>query len=146
MDLRDPLALDRVRHLFKQAAFVTDVGIELRDLGPGWVESGLVVAPRHGQAEQFIHGGVQATMADHTAGAAAGTLAAAEEVVVTVEYKINFLKPARGTHLRCRAEFLRPGRTLIVVEAKVYTDNQTSNPVAAAMVTLAVIPDPTKRA
>jgi uncharacterized protein (TIGR00369 family) len=90
-----------------------------------------------------VHAGVLATMADHTAGAAATTLVEPSEVVVTVEYKANFLKPALGERLRCRAEVLRPGRTLSVVLAKMYAGNDDEKPVAAAMLTLA-IPDPSQ--
>lgn len=131
----------RIRSLFKKAAFIGEVGYELAGVGAGWAETTLAVAPRHGQAEGFIHAGVLATMADHTAGAAATTLVALTEVVVTVEYKANFLKPARGDRLRCRADVLRPGRTLSIVEAKVFT-GADEKPVAAAMLTMAVIPEP----
>jgi acyl-coenzyme A thioesterase PaaI-like protein len=40
---------------------------------------------------------------------------------------------------------LRPGRTLSVVEAKVYAGNDQKKPVAAVMLTLAIIPDPSGR-
>ena len=142
MDRQNEDALQRVRDLFKKAAFIADVGYELAGVGPGWAETTLAVTPRHGQAEGFVHAGVLATMADHTAGGAATTLVGPSEVVVTVEYKVNFLKPALGDSLRCRAEVLRPGKTLSVVEAKVYAGNEQKKPVAALMLTLAVIPDP----
>ena len=137
-------AQQRVRELFQKAAFITDIGYELAGVGQGWAETSLAVTARHGQAERFVHAGVLATMADHTAGAAATTLVEPSEVVVTVEYKVNFLKPAIGDRLRCRAEVLRPGRTLSVVEAKVYAGNDDKKPVAAVMLTLAVIPDPSR--
>lgn len=142
MDRENEDALQRVRDLFKKAAFIADVGYELAGVGPGWAETSLAVTARHGQAERFVHAGVLATMADHTAGAAAATLVGPSEVVVTVEYKVNFLKPALGDSLRCRAEVLRPGKSLSVVEAKVYAGDEQKKPVAAVMLTLAVIPDP----
>jgi len=42
------------------------------------------------------------------------------EFVVTAEYKINLLRGARGERLHCRAEVLKPGQTLVVVEASVH--------------------------
>jgi uncharacterized protein (TIGR00369 family) len=144
MEVQDPQALERVRQRFLQAAFVIDLGIELLELGPGWADTALLVAPRHYQAERFIHAGVQSTLADHCAGSAAATLMSAEQTVVTVEYKINFLKPAVGARLRCRADVLRPGKTLSVAESKVYVDGQSS-PVAVALLTLAVIAAPPAR-
>jgi len=130
----------RVREIFQQAAFVSDLGIRLADLGPGWCESVLTVAPKHRQQDGYVHAGVQATIADHTAGGAAGTLAAEGDLVLTVEFKINFLRPALGERLRCRATVLRQGKTLNVAESEVFAERDGSEKlVAKAMVTLAVV-------
>jgi acyl-coenzyme A thioesterase PaaI-like protein len=50
-----------------------DLGASLVGLSEGVAESELEIAPRHGQQDGFVHAGVIATLADHTAGAAAGT-------------------------------------------------------------------------
>jgi uncharacterized protein (TIGR00369 family) len=138
-----PLSEDfarKVRELFQQAAFVSDLGIRLADLGPGWCESVMTVAPKHRQQDGYVHAGVQATIADHTAGGAAGTLAAEGDLVLTVEFKINFLRPALGERLRCRATILRQGKTLNVAESEVFAERDGSEKmVAKAMVTLAVV-------
>jgi uncharacterized protein (TIGR00369 family) len=118
-DLKDPNALERVRTLFSQAAFLHHVGIQLADVGPGWAETSLQVAPHHFQTEGFVHAGLQATMADHTAGAAAGTLASADQLILAVEFKINLLRPAIGERLTCRAEVLKAGKRLMVCDARV---------------------------
>jgi len=130
----------KVREIFQQAAFVSDLGIRLADLGPGWCESVLTVAPKHRQQDGYVHAGVQATIADHTAGGAAGTLASEGDLVLTVEFKINFLRPALGERLRCRATVLRQGKTLNVAESEVFAERDGSEKlVAKAMVTLAVV-------
>jgi uncharacterized protein (TIGR00369 family) len=118
-DLKDANALERVRTLFSQAAFLRHVGIQLTDVGPGWAETSMTVAPHHFQTEGFVHAGVQATIADHTAGAAAGTLAAADQVILAVEFKINLLRPAIGERITCRAEVLKAGKRLMVCDARV---------------------------
>jgi uncharacterized protein (TIGR00369 family) len=69
-----------------------------------------------------VHAGVVATLADHCAGAAASTGLDAGEFVVTAEYKINLLRGARCERLTCRAEVLKPGRRLAVVEAQVWAE------------------------
>ena len=131
----------RAREIFQRAAFIDGLGIRLRDMGEGWCESVLTVLPGHLQQDGFVHAGVQATMADHTAGGAAGTFAAEGGHVLTVEFKINFLRPARGEHLRCRAAVLRRGRTLHVAESEVYAGRDGNEKlVAKAMVTLALVP------
>jgi uncharacterized protein (TIGR00369 family) len=118
-ELKDSNALERVRKLFSQASFLRHVGVQLADVGPGWAETSLEVAPHHFQSEGFVHAGLQATRADHTAGAAAGTLAAADQIILAVEFKINLLRPAVGERLTCRAEILRAGKRLMFTEARV---------------------------
>ena len=108
---------------FSEAAFVNDVGIVLQDCGPGWVESSLVLAPRHLQHTGVVHAGVHSTIADHSAGAAAMTLLAVGSYVLTAEFKLNLLRAARGESLWCRAQVLKPGGSIIVVESEVYAVN-----------------------
>lgn len=114
------LLRDTIEAGFRQAAFVNDIGIRLVDCGPGWCESELLVTPRHLQHGGIVHAGVQATMADHTAGAAATTMLDTGRHVVTAEFKINLLRAARSEHLTCRADVLKSGRSIIVVEADVF--------------------------
>jgi uncharacterized protein (TIGR00369 family) len=130
----------KVREIFQQAAFVTDLGIRLADVGPGWCESVLAIAPKHRQQDGYVHAGVQATIADHTAGGAAGTLSEEGDLVLTIEFKINFLRPALGERLRCRATVLRQGKTLNVAESEVFAGRDGDEKlVAKAIVTLAVV-------
>ncbi len=112
-----PKSLDyaeTVAGIFNRAAYIGDLGIRLAGMGPGWCESVLAVLPRHMQQDGYVHAGVQATIADHTAGGAVGTLAAEGDLVLSVEFKINFLRPAVGDSLRCRGTVLRQGKTLCV--------------------------------
>ncbi|SPA36184.1 Phenylacetic acid degradation protein PaaI [Cupriavidus taiwanensis] len=116
------LLRDTIEAGFRQSAFVSDVGIALADCGPGWCESTLTITARHLQHGGIVHAGVQATMADHTAGAAASTILEAGQHVVTAEFKINLLRAVRSERLRCRADVLKSGRSIIVVEADVFAD------------------------
>ncbi len=132
---------EHVRAIFERAPFIGDLGVALSDLGPGWCESVLRIAPKHLQQDGYIHAGVQATIADHTAGGAAGTVAKPGDLVLTVEFKINLLRPALGDRLRCRATVLRDGRTITVVESEVFARKDAAEKlVSKAMVTLALVP------
>jgi uncharacterized protein (TIGR00369 family) len=140
MKTQNPGFREAARAIFHKAPFITDLGLILADLGPGWCETVLPVAPKHLQQDGYVHAGVQATMADHTAGCAAGTLVRANEMVLTAEFKINLLRPALGNRLRCRATVLKPGKTLIVAESEVYVVRDGKEKLAAkATVTLAPV-------
>lgn len=119
-EVRNPDYADRVRAIFDEARFIQLLGIELSDCGPGYAESSLAVRPDLLQQNELIHAGVQATMADHTAGAAAGTLMAADQIVLSVEYKVQLLRAAKGSELRCRGEVIKAGSRFAAVEASVY--------------------------
>jgi uncharacterized protein (TIGR00369 family) len=125
---------------FRHAPFVAHLGIELEALGPGWCEARLDVQPWHLQQTGVVHAGVVSTLADHCAGAAATTQLAPGEFVVTAEYKINLLRGARGERLHCRAEVLKPGQTLAVVEAQVFAERAGPRELVAKLnATMAVI-------
>ena len=57
---------------------------------------------------------------DSACGYAAFSLMPVEAAVLTVEYKINFLAPARGEDFIFRAEVVKPGRTLTLCDARAY--------------------------
>ncbi|MEY2921237.1 MAG: hypothetical protein RL261_2542 [Pseudomonadota bacterium] len=131
---------ETLRRGFKEAPFIAHLGIELDDLGPGFCEASLALQPWHMQQTQVVHAGVLSTLADHCAGAAATTQLQAGEFVVTAEFKINLLRGARGERLRCRAEVLKPGRRLAVVEAQVWVESGgTAELVAKLNATMAVV-------
>jgi uncharacterized protein (TIGR00369 family) len=122
--------------------FIEHCGFYARRSDYGIFESEIAVEDRHRQQDGFIHAGVMATMADHTAGYAAFTTVDPEFQILTVEFKINFLKPAFGRKLRCRARVIRGGSRVIVAESEV-TDlrgaQATPEAVAKAMVTLMAV-------
>jgi uncharacterized protein (TIGR00369 family) len=137
---RDPNFRNRVIGIWNQANFIQDLGMKLESFEAGRVRTSLIVLPRHLQQNKFIHAGVMATLADHSAGGAGGTLIAANEVILTVEYKINFLRPAIGESLICSAEVFQHGKTIIVAQSDVFTvKNSRQKHAARATVTLTVV-------
>jgi len=125
---------------FSAAPFVAHLGIELENLGDGWCEAALRLQDWHLQQTGVAHAGVLATLADHCAGAAATTQLAEGEFVVTAEFKINLLRGARGERLRCRAEVLKRGSTLTVVESQVYAESAGRRDLVAKLnATMAVL-------
>ncbi|MEM6336042.1 MAG: PaaI family thioesterase [Bacteroidota bacterium] len=140
MSPRNPNYAGKVREEFDTAAFVNDLGIELGAFEPGWCEASLLLQPRHLQQTGIVHLGVQATLADHTAGGAAGTLIEADQKMVSTNIELHMLRPATGIRLHCRAEVLKAGRRLTVVESSVYAESETERVLTAkATVTIAIL-------
>ena len=143
---RDQTGSEFVREIFYRANFVRDLDIRLEKVSEGTCETSLIVQERLLQQHGFIHGGVIATMADHTAGGAARSVSGDKDVL-TVEFKINYLRPAIGNRLRCTATVLRAGKAVIVAEALVYASNDGKEALVAKLTeTLFVAEDPKARA
>ncbi len=139
MQPKDPDYRERVRQIVEGAHFIRELGLELDEVGPGWCATRLRVEPRHWQQDAYIHAGVQATVADHTAGSAGFSLIARDEMILTVEFKVTLLGRPAGSTLSCRADVIRAGRTLVVAESSVYAGEPGAERLCAkAMVTLAV--------
>ena len=140
MPTSTPMPEAQIRDLFYRAAFVRHLGIQLDSLGPGWCETSIEVSDHHLQQDGFVHAGVVSTLADHTGGGAGWTRTADGQTVLSVEFKISFLRPAKTHRLRCRAEVLRAGRSLIYTEATVFAGgSHREKPVAKLTQTLAVV-------
>jgi uncharacterized protein (TIGR00369 family) len=125
---------------FARAPFVRENAIRLVDCGPGWCTSELVLEPRHLQQSGVAHGGLLATIADHTAGGAAATLIPAGSHILTAELKVSMLRAAKGERLECRAEEIKPGRGISFVEAEVHAvAGERRELVTKASATIAVV-------
>ena len=116
---QDPGWEARVRDSFARQPAMALVGATLGRVAPGEAEVLLPVRPEVAQQHGFVHGGVVAMIADSAAGYAAFSLSAPDATVLSVEYKINFLSPARGASLAARGRVAKAGRTLAVVEVDV---------------------------
>lgn len=131
--------LATLKQMFRSAPFVSDLGMELESLDEGECVTILRIEPRHLQQNGVVHAGVQATMADHTAGAAASTVAPSGGAVMTAEFKISLLRAARGEVLRCRARVLKPGRQLVFVESEIWCSGAELQLVSKASATMSVV-------
>jgi acyl-CoA thioesterase len=88
---------------------------------------------------RVAHGGTLYTMADTAMGAAIHSVLERGISCVTVELKINYLKPVRAGRVTCLAKVIQCGRRIAVVEAEMKNQGVL---VAKALGTFAVIPRP----
>jgi uncharacterized protein (TIGR00369 family) len=131
---------EEVRRIFESAGFVADLGLRLESVVPGACTSVLSLTPRHLQQDGFVHAGVQATVADHTAGGAAASLLREGQYVLSTGIEIHLLRAAKGERLICRSRVLKAGKQLTVVESEVFcVASGEERLVSKATVTLAVL-------
>ena len=97
-------------------------GMTLTVPAPGQAEYRMVIAEAHLSSPGTAHGGVLAGLMDAVLGAAALTQAfTAGELVSTVEFKINYLRPVHlGDELRAVAQVEHAGKSIVVVSGTIY--------------------------
>jgi len=118
----DPHFAARVRESFGRQKAMGLIGAALGAVEPGYVEVALPYREDLTQQKGFIHGGILGMIADTACGYSAFSLMPADCSLVTVEYKINILTPARGS-LLAKGQVVKAGRTLTVARAEVYSDD-----------------------
>jgi len=112
-----------MRALFESitdTGFTKASGFKVRDFETGKVT--LETSPRE-ELTQFlgyVHAGVVTGLADHAAGAAYASTLPEGKVCLTIELKINFMKPAAGEKLAAEARVISPGKSIGVVQSDVY--------------------------
>ncbi len=120
----------------------------LDEVEPGRVAIRLPYSESFTQQNGFMHAGAIASVADSACGYAAYTLVPPTVNVLTVEYKVNLIAPARGVAFIARAEVLRAGRTLTICRADVIAleaDGDANGQMVATMLATIMAVAPTHR-
>lgn len=116
----DPKFRERVRSSFARQRAMTTLGIEMRRVEAGEIELAMGYDAAYTQQHGFVHAGIIAAALDSACGYAAFSLMPADAAVLTVEFKINLLAPAKGERFVFRANVVKPGRTLTICEARAF--------------------------
>jgi uncharacterized protein (TIGR00369 family) len=126
----DPATENRIRESIGRQTLLTTLGVEIAGLSTGRVMLDLPYRADLCQQNGYLHAGALTTLADSACGYAAATLMPDGRDVLTVEFKVNLLTPARGDRFRATGEVVRAGRTLTVCSAEVVTwaDDGDGNP------------------
>ncbi len=94
------------------------IGMEFVEFHGDGATLHLQLREEHLNGAGVVHGGVMASLADAAIGCA--IFNAVGKPVTTVEFKINYLKPAIDGILVARSHILRVGRRLAVARAEVH--------------------------
>jgi uncharacterized protein (TIGR00369 family) len=138
----DPDAMLRLgRELLAAQPFSVLLGTTLDEFNPGHATLSLPLTDQLLQQHGYTHGGVVSYLADNALTFAGGSVLG--PAVVTAEYKINYLRPARGDRLRAIAEVVNAGQRLAVVRCTIIADAAgVASGCAVAQGTIATINGP----
>lgn len=94
------------------------IGATIERVGLGEVALGLPFRADLTQQHGFLHAGIVTSVLDSACGYAALSLMEPGAAVLSVEFKVNLLAPARGSHFRANGRVVRAGRTVTVVSGE----------------------------
>ena len=118
MNAADPHFESRVRASFDRQPAMKTLGATLASVMPGAVVLHMAHRPELTQQHGFIHAGMLSAALDSACGYAAFSLMPADAAVLTIEFKVNLLAPARGPLFVFEGRVIKPGRTISVVEGR----------------------------
>ena len=122
-----------VRESFSKQQAMRTLGASLRHVEPGGVEIQLPYRDDLTQQHGFLHAGVVTAVLDSSCGYAAFSLMPSGTGVLSVEFKVNLLAPAKGEVLIARGRVLRAGRTITVCRADGFMRSGDRDTMVAAM-------------
>jgi uncharacterized protein (TIGR00369 family) len=140
----DPGTEKRIRESIGRQTLLATLGVGIAEVASGRVVLDLPYRADLCQQTGYLHAGAITTLADSACGYAAATLMPADRDVLTVEFKVNLLSPARGELFRATGEVVRAGRTLTVCSAEVvaWANDSEAKPVALMQATMMSVSPP----
>ncbi len=115
----DPNFEARVRKSFRLQRVMATIGAELTRVEAGAATIELPYREDLTQQHGYLHAGIVTAVVDNACGYAAFSLMPVGSNLLTVEYKVNFVAPAKGQRFIATGHVVKPGRTLYVCTGEV---------------------------
>ena len=116
----NPNFAEVVRGSFATQGLMQLIGATLERVEPGEVDIALPFRDDLTQQHAFLHGAVTTAIADSAAGYAALSLMPAGSEVLSIEFKINLLRPATGPRFLAEGRVVKAGKTITVSRSDVF--------------------------
>lgn len=114
---------ERVSKSFEKQSFLSLIGAKIEHVEKRKVTISCESKGTLLQQQGLLHGGVITTLADVAGGYAALTTMPENAEVLTVELKINLMRPAIANKIIAIGEVIKAGKTLAIVEATVIDED-----------------------
>ena len=129
----NPSFAAEINESFAKQTIMGLIGAELTRVEPGLIEITLPYRADLAQQHGYLHAGIVTTIADSACGYAAYSLMPPNSEVLSVEFKVNLLRPAKGEMFSAVAEVVKSGKTLTVVRADVFATGEGRRDLVATM-------------
>lgn len=126
-------SFQRVKDSFCAQGLMSTLGARLVHVSEGEVHIALPFDAALSQQRGFMHAGAVTSIADSACGYAALSVAPAGCEVVTVEFKVNFVRPAIGREFLAIGRVQSAGKQLTVCTGQVLADTEGAQKVVALM-------------
>jgi uncharacterized protein (TIGR00369 family) len=127
----------QLRESFARQTIMATIGATLETVEKGRAVIALPFGRHICQQHGFLHAGVVTTIVDSACGYAAYSMMPAGSAVLTVEFKVNLMSPAKGERFVAEGRVVKAGRTLTVTQGEVTAiDGDTRTTVAIITATM----------
>lgn len=116
---------EKIKQSFDRQGLMKTLNAKLISVEKGQVKISCEFSENLTQQHGFFHAGVATSIIDSACGYAALTMLTDNFEVLTIEFKVNFLKPAKTNKLIAIGKVLQSGKTLTVCEGFVYDETET---------------------
>ena len=123
----------RVRDSFGRQGAMKLIGATITEIAPGYCAIAVSPRPELSQQHGFVHAGIVSAILDTAGGYAGFTLFPEDASVLTVEFKLNLLAPAKGDRIVAEGFVVKPGRTLAITRGEVHAEESGKRTLVALM-------------
>ena len=123
----------RVRDSFARQGAMKLLGADITEVAPGYCAIALAPRPELSQQHGYVHAGIVSAIADTAGGYAGFTLFPEDASVLTVEFKLNLLAPAKGERIIAEGFVVKPGRRLAITRGEVHAEEGGKRTLVALM-------------
>lgn len=137
----DPKAEQRCRASFARQQAMATIGASILSVAAGEVEIAMPFSGKVTQQHGFVHAGVITMLCDTACGFAALSLMPEDAAVLTTEFKVNLLSPAKGERFVAHGKVVRPGKKLMVCLGEVFAEENGKRKQVALMTASMMVMD-----
>jgi uncharacterized protein (TIGR00369 family) len=124
----------RVIESFNRQEVMQTVKASLVAVRPGEIELAFPYQSGLTQQHGFIHAGIISTVLDSACGYAAFSLMPENAAVLTIEFKLNLLSPAKGERFRAVGRVKKPGKNITVTQGELFAQAGGGQKLVAIMI------------